>query len=321
MAALSERRPDAIIALRNVRPEQLVLTLEDQIEEWRRDLNWDFKPSAELVRRFARMQALDGVALLVGARVAGYSYSVAEDGKGLIGDLYVAPRYRTVAREDALLRGVLAGLWAVPGMQRVEAQLMMLSSPLARAAPDSLWFRSFERYFLEAPLAGILRAPQLNPGGVAIVPWTERHLEGAARAIALSYTGHVDAEINDQYRSAHGARRFLSNIVQYPGCGIFFEPGSLVALDRSDQSICGLCLASLVSAEAGHITQVCVTPSRRGAGIGYELMRRSLIAMAAHGARAASLTATASNSSALRLYRQMGFATRRTFAAYVWDRG
>ena len=40
--------------------------------------------------------------------------------------------------------------------------------------------------------------------------------------IAAAYKGHVDATINDQYGSVTGARRFIHNIVQYPGCGRFF---------------------------------------------------------------------------------------------------
>ena len=81
MAALSDRRPDSLVSLRNVRPEQLDLILDDEIAEWREDLNWDFHASADLVRRFSGMQALDGLALLAGPRIVGYTYTVAEEGK------------------------------------------------------------------------------------------------------------------------------------------------------------------------------------------------------------------------------------------------
>jgi ribosomal protein S18 acetylase RimI-like enzyme len=114
-----------------------------------------------------------------------------------------------------------------------------------------------------------------------------------------------------------GARRFLNNIVQYPGCGAFFGPGSFAAVDQ--QTLCGASLASLVSRDVGHITQVCVARSYQGTGLGYELMRRSMNALAAHGCRAVSLTVTAANESALRLYRNMGFAPRRPFQAFVWQ--
>jgi len=137
--------------------------------------------------------------------------------------------------------------------------------------------------------------------------------------MANSYRGHIDSQINDQYRSPAGARRFLANIIQYPGCGAFFAPGSFAAVDRSDGSLCGVSLASLVAHDVGHITQVCVEPSHRGTGLGYELVRRSLEALGARGCRSTSLTVTYSNETAIQLYKRMGFTTRRQFAAYVWE--
>jgi ribosomal protein S18 acetylase RimI-like enzyme len=114
-----------------------------------------------------------------------------------------------------------------------------------------------------------------------------------------------------------GARRFLTNIVQYPGCGNFFAPASFAA--TCDGALCGASLASLVAFDVGHITQVCVAPSYQGMGLGYELMRRSMEAMVAHGCRSVSLTVTEANEAALRLYRNMGFVERRSFSAYVWE--
>jgi ribosomal protein S18 acetylase RimI-like enzyme len=149
--------------------------------------------------------------------------------------------------------------------------------------------------------------------------WSERYQDEAAQLIASAYHGHVDSDINDQYRSAAGARRFLMNIVQYPGCGAFYQPGSYLALDPHSGHLTGICLSSLVSDDVGHITQVCVAPSARGQGLGYELLRRSLLSLTRHNCRRASLTVTASNKGAIRVYDQMGFNKRREFSAYVWD--
>ncbi len=82
----------------------------------------------------------------------------------------------------------------------------------------------------------------------------------------------------------------------------------------------GISLSSLVASDVGHITQVCVAPSDRGTGLGYELMRRSLLALGAHGCRCVSLTVTSSNTNAVHLYERMGFTHKRDFAAYVWER-
>ncbi len=318
MAALADT-PFLAVDLRSVELERLTPVLLEQIETWKTELDWDFTQSANLVRRFVQIHALAGNALVLpGNRgeVAGYSYHVCEEGKGLVGDLYLRKTYRCEETERALLQVSLDSLWRTPGVRRVESQLLMLGESLRYPPPYQTWLRSFPRLFLETPLAAALPARRL-PSSISIVPWTGMLHEATGRLIAGSYQNHIDSEINDQYRSAIGARRFLTNIVQYPGCGSFFAPASFASF--ADDALCGVSLASLVAADVGHITQVCVAPSWQGIGLGYELVRRSMDALARHGCRAVSLTVTAANEDALRLYRNMGYAPRRTFHAYVWE--
>jgi ribosomal protein S18 acetylase RimI-like enzyme len=318
MAALFDQYPSPLVDLRDIRSNYLQPLLQEETDEWRMDLDWDYQASADLVRRFVDMRALTGFALPGNSEAAGYGYYVSEEGKGLIGGLYIGRRYRTVEHENTLLTAILDAMWRTPGTRRVEAQLMMLSSPLNRPIPSQRWFRAFPRKFLEMSVDAIRSLPPREPK-VAIVPWSESRQEDAARLIASAYSGHVDSHINDQYRSANGARRFLTNIVQYPGCGTFFAPAACVAVPANGRGLYGVCLTSLVAPDIGHITQVCVSPAFRGTGLGYELLRRSLVALAAHGCRKVSLTVTTSNASAIRLYERMGFTNRRDFAAYVWE--
>ena len=318
MAALFDQHHSPLVELREVTSAYLEPLLLEETEEWRSGLAWDYRPSADLVRRFVDMRALTGFTLPGEKHAAGYGYYVCEEGKGLIGGLYVGRRHRTFENENTLLTAILDAMWRTPGTLRVEAQLMMLSSPLSRDMPYPRWFRAFPRKFFEVSLEAIRLLPPRELK-VAIAPWSESHQEDAARLIAASYSGHVDSHINDQYRSPRGARRFLTNIVQYPGCGTFFAPASCVAVPASGRGLYGVCLTSLVAEDVGHITQVCVSPAFRGTGLGYELLRRSLLALAAHGCRSVSLTVTTSNTSAIQLYERMGFVNRRDFAAYVWD--
>jgi GNAT superfamily N-acetyltransferase len=318
MAALPDRYDDPVVELRRVSAEQLAAILDEETLSWQEELDWDFRSSADLVRRFVHMQALSGFALMCGPQMIGYSYYVCEEGKGLIGDLYVMREHRTVETEDILLRAVIDAILRSPGVRRVESQLMMLSSPLARNVPRENSFRCYPRYFMEAPL-GLPTLPEKVLPGITVSAWQVSRQEETARLIAASYKGHIDSQINDQYRSPGGARRFLMNIVQFPGCGTFFGPASYTATDTTGRQLRGVSLASLVAPDVGHITQVCVSPADRSTGLGYELMRRSLLSLAANGCRAVSLTVTAANQPALSLYERMGFALRREFAAYVWE--
>ena len=321
MAAWLES-PDHLVAdLRNVSAADLAPLLDEETEAWRAALDWDFEPSAELVRRFVGMQALNGFALLEGARTIGYSYYIREEKKGLIGDLYVCERDRTAERENALIEATLEALWRSPGVRRVEAQLLLLDSPLKRKVPFASRFKPYPRRFLEAPAGQALTLEAREMEGIAIAPWTEAQQDDSARLVAAAYRGHIDSEINDQYRSPSGSRRFLSNIVQYPGCGTFFPQASFAAVTSNGArgELCGISLASLVARDTGHITQICVAPSQRGKGVGYALLRRSMLALLAQGCRTVGLTVTSKNIGAIRLYEQMGFTDRRDFAAYVWD--
>jgi ribosomal protein S18 acetylase RimI-like enzyme len=321
MAARSEMPMPRVVDLRHVRAGDLDTLLEEEINAWERRLHWDFRSSADLVRRFVDMQALAGFALVQSNYVIGYIYYVCEERKGLIGDLYVLEDYRSVENENLLLHPVLDALFGTPFVKRVESQLMMIGQAFGRIVPLGNRAHVFERNFMEASLARVGSMAVKTLDSVLITPWSERHQDDAARVIAAAYEKHIDSRINDQYRSAAGARRFLLNIVQYPGCGTFFQPASFVSMDRTSGNLNGICLSSMVGPETGHITQICVSPQVRGTGIGYELLRRSMNALAEHGCTSASLTVTAANKEAIALYDRAGYEKIRSFAAYVWELG
>jgi ribosomal protein S18 acetylase RimI-like enzyme len=327
MAARLEPTPYApspsLVDLRHLRAEDLDALLDEEVETWWQLLDWDFGKSADLVRRFVDMRALNGFALVDDGEAAGYAYYVLEEQKGLIGDLFVRDAFCNDENESRLIHSVLGALTAAPHISRIESQLMMWHAegelPMARN------LHSFERNFMMLEMAEARLDPDRRRGStqaaskVYLDRWSDQYQEPAAQLIADAYKGHVDSLINDQYRSMAGARRFLFNIVQYPGCGTFFKPASVAAFDRLSGRICGICLASLVMPYCGHITQICVAPWARGAGVGYELLRHSLTLLREAGCRKTSLTVTASNRNAIQLYEDIGFNTIRQFCAYVWE--
>ena len=323
MAARLEPAPAVLapdlVDLRKLSSAHLESLLEEETRTWKQALDWDFKKSADLVRRFVDLRALSGCALMLSGEAVGYSYFVLEEHKGLIGDLYLIEAHRSVENENRLLAAVLEGLVTGSQARRIESQLMMLL-PARQAFPGADVLSTFERNFMLLDLGA---APPLaeRPARLRrhIERWSDQHHDSAAQLIAAAYAGHIDSRINDQYRSFSGARRFLYNIVQYPGCGSFFRPASLVAFDLDRGTLCGLSLTSLVGPEAGHITQICVAPEVRGTGLGYELLRYSLMTLEQHGCRKVSLTVTTANREAVDLYERMGFRTIRTFNALVWE--
>jgi ribosomal protein S18 acetylase RimI-like enzyme len=78
-------------------------------------------------------------------------------------------------------------------------------------------------------------------------------------------------------------------------------------------------LASVVGNRVGHITQLCVDPACQGSGIGLSLLCRTLQRLQERGFRAVTLSVTASNHKALRLYERLSFSTLKDFYAFAWD--
>src|SRR5690242_12663121 len=107
MAALSDAYAPEVVELRDIRAEDLEALLVEEGFSWRSLLSWDFTPSAELVRRFVKIQALSGFALMYGRRAVGYGYYVCEERKALIGDLYVLREFSSAENEDRLLGAML----------------------------------------------------------------------------------------------------------------------------------------------------------------------------------------------------------------------
>lgn len=320
MASREQARAGRLTELRHLPAEALHPLLDEERARWLALLHWDFSASADLVLRYAAMQALEGFALEEDGEVLGYVYWVGEEHKGLIGDLYIRDAWRSPVNENMLLSAALGHIRRNPWIRRVEAQLMHLAARSSQIAPSGLRPRAYPRRFMLAPagVASSLRAWDASLE-LRFEPWSMRWLDEASSLIAAVYDGHVDSDINDQYHSAHGARRFLQNIVQYPGCGHFAHEASWLAIDGGGR-VQGLCLSSKVAPGTGHIAQICLSSGYQGRGAGYELLRRGMVSLAHLGADEVSLTATASNHHAIRLYERFGFRAVYDFEALVWDR-
>src|SRR5215813_6490359 len=107
-------RTPEVVDLKRLTARDLEPLLEEECAAWLDDLAWDFEKSADLVRRFVDMRALNGSALIENDQVAGYMYWVLEEDKGLIGDLYVRRQYRDTARESALIEAALEPIMLTP---------------------------------------------------------------------------------------------------------------------------------------------------------------------------------------------------------------
>jgi len=300
-----------IVDIRDLNACDLDPLLGEQKAEWQRELDWDFSKTAAVVRKLAGERSLGGAALLEGREVAGFGYAGIEGHKGLIADLYVRPAWRDVATESMLFRVILDAVTANPGIRRVEGQLMLSGAAIAQ----SCGVRSFQRLLM------VRDADSALPGGEVsgFEKWSDRHVNAAGEVVHAAYRSHIDSQISDHYRTTESVRRFVRELIDFPGSSTFYAAASHVAFDTATGLATGLLLASFVAAEVGHIAELCVAPGARGEGLGYGLLRESLAALIDAGARRVSLTVTAANEEAVHLYKRCGFREVRRFYAFVWE--
>jgi len=310
-----------ILDLRHFSSLDLRPLLDDEINLWSRLLSWDYNGSAEMILRYVDAKILPGYAAIDRGRIFGYAFFVYEGNKGVIGDLFVAdggrlPNPHEV--ETRLLLHVIETLQQSPGIHRVEAQLLVHEAGVVARPFIEQGFQRHPRLFMVQPMDRPIESKRTN-SEIEVRLWSEQDYQAAAAVISTAYRGHVDAEINDQYRTLSGSLRFLNNIVRFPGCGTFDPESSFVAIHARSRSLVGLILCSRVRHDVGHVTQVCVLPEYRSHGIGQLLLATTAQNLQNRNFSALSLTVTEANRRAVDLYLHLGFVTNRVFDAFVWE--
>jgi ribosomal protein S18 acetylase RimI-like enzyme len=309
-----------ITDLREIRVNVLDTLFEQEARVWLEELLWDYRPSLRMIRRFIDGRSLAGYAAVNGRQALGYCFYVLEESKGLIGDLFVIPGPEAPEIGQRLFEETARDIRAIPGMERIEAQLMPFGvalDPLLAVEDFHLHQRQFMlKHFGEPREQGAVR----EKAGIRLEAWREHSIGACAKLMGLAYAEHVDGTINNHYQTAAGAMKFLRNIVLAGGCGIFLPDASFLAWSEGDEQPVGAVLASKVADRAGHITQICVKPGYQGRGLGHHMMIASMEALERRKLVALTLTVTSANRNAVRLYEQIGFRTIRQFVAGVWQK-
>ena len=311
-----------ILDLRHFSSDDLRPLLDDEVELWAKVLSWDYRGSADMVLRYLDTKILPGYAAIDRGHIFGYAFFVYEGSKGVIGDLFVANGGRLLDPgevEARLLTHVIETLQQSPGVHRVEAQLLVHEAGRVSRPFLNQGFSQHPRLFMVLRLDGEPKPVRPLSAEIEIRRWSEQYYQSAAALVTAAYRGHVDSQINDQYRTLNGSMRFLNNIVRFPGCGVFDAESSFVAVHKRTQSLVGLILCSRVRHDVGHVTQVCVLPEFRSKGIGEALLAATAANLRPRNFSLLSLTVTEANTRAVDLYRRLGFETKRIFDAFVWE--
>ena len=322
-----------ILDLRHFAAPTLRPVLDAESAIWRERLNWDYLASAKLLLQYLDARSLPGYVAVDSGRVTGYVFCVYEDSKAVIGDVFALPEGLPRAGsglglsepgagrevEESLLQRLLELLLHSPGVDRIESQLLLHRDGEHSEIFIRAGFDVFRRLYMRRSLMGVLEDARFDMAAeLEMRPWHDQDLNAAGKLIAEAYRDHPDSLINDQYRTVHGSQRFLQNIVRFPGCGIFSQQASHVVVDRKSRELVALVLGSMVSAQCGHITQICVHPGYRRLGLARMLLRVAALQFQRLGTTELTLTVTEANTRAVGLYRTEGYDVAHSFNADVW---
>ncbi len=136
-----------IVDLRQLSSRQIEPLLAEEAQRWREELRWDYRSSLDLIKKFVEARSLAGCAALENGEAAGYAFYVIEEHKGLLGGLYVSPRFPQMPLATKLLTSTLETLRAVPYIGRIEAQLVPFGCEFD-AALAKHGFRLYPRQFM-----------------------------------------------------------------------------------------------------------------------------------------------------------------------------
>ena len=321
-----------IVDVRRLQVQQFQPLLEAESRAWLEDLHWDYAPSSGLVSSYLEEKRLSGFALVENDLAQAYCLYFREGSKGLIGTLFEQPGNSRPDAAVSLLGKAIDALLGFVDIRRIEAQLPHFS--LDRLGPyfRSRAFQSYLRQFMAfrlgvsapnrraAPIRTDLPGRIETPGDFVLQPWERKHDREAAQLIYHVYQNHIDAAVNDQYCSVTGTTRLVESIVRHRGCGDYLPQASIAAIHRSTGKLAAILGLTAVRPGTAHIPQIAVAAGYQGVGLGSTMLRTAFEKLVHSGFSEVSLTVTALNSGAVRLYERTGFRTFREFGAFVWNR-
>jgi len=170
----------------------------------------------------------------------------------------------------------------------------------------SLAITYYKRFRMEIELQGPRKIPTL-PEECAWVPWEERLIDRHAETKFLCFRGEIDAYVFPSLGDRHGCQRLMREIRRKPG----FLP-SATWLIAGKSGFLGTVQGVIDNGSIGAIQNVGVVPEFRGQGFGRALLEHALVGFQEAGLRRAYLEVTAENTSAVQLYRSLGFHKAKT---------
>ena len=178
----------------------------------------------------------------------------------------------------------------------------------------------YRRFRMEIEFAAVRLPKPLLPDGYVWTPWHASLLDRHAAVKYDSFRSGIDARVFACLGDLAGCRRLMGEITRQRN----FVPRATWLITRapvvSDRPLdCGTIQGMTANPALGAIQNVGVVPEHRGQGLGRALVLKSLHGFRRGGVKRVYLEVTADNTTAVELYRSLGFRLLRTMYKAVED--
>jgi ribosomal protein S18 acetylase RimI-like enzyme len=304
-----------VVDLQTVKPAELHDLWECEVRLWRDYLLWDRSDMWVALQRVLEHGAMPGKAVRVGARTAGYTFYVIRGHLGVIIALSIGADSSHIDVGGTLLQATVDDIRR-QGVQRIESQFVAIDRPWLIAAFEHVGFRTYWRDVLRSELYQASE-PVLPRIAVQLQSWRGADLREAALIMQAAYDGGVDAELNQLYRTSGGCQEVLDSIMSQSGSGTVVAEASAIA--RHQGRGIGFIVITETAPRQGHLVQVAVHPQYQRQGVGRLLLDYSMSRLTALHFDTLSLIVSRSNHHARKMYQAMGFASKLSFPAFIWE--
>lgn len=182
---------------------------------------------------------------------------------------------------------------------------------VAEVEPQTIYYKRFR---MEIDLQEPLPAAEL-PAGFSWVAWQPTLLESHAEVKFNCFVEEIDSVVFPSLGSRLGCSYLMQEITSKPG----FRPEATWLVADAD-GFCGTVQGVRERSGIGAIQNLGILPAYRGRGLGTALLLKALHGFCQTSLHRAFLEVTAHNSGAIRLYRRLGFRSRKTLYKAV-DKG
>jgi hypothetical protein len=171
----------------------------------------------------------------------------------------------------------------------------------------------FRRFRMEIDFEMVrLPEPRL-PEGFRFSPWQASQVDRHAVVKYQSFQAEIDSQVFRCLGEIAGCQRLMYEIT---GQKSFLDAATWLLVhepaDRGTSVDCGTIQGLIQGRQTGAIQNIGIIPEYRGFGLGRALLIKSLAGFRGAGLRRVYLEVTAENSTAVNLYRSLGFKLTRT---------